>query len=272
MGFRKRKFFSFCISASCLVLSAMASASESLPELASRSKTAPVPQRVQIGGTCGLYALGMVMDYWHTVSSSNPTFLVSDQDLKQPGYRFNFEPTSIERILPYVLNSHYSNTGEMFDALTLAKTAVHFGYQASLYSHATLQDIYAVLDRKHPAVVAFDVDYSGNPAVFSGMRAHYAVLEGYFDDQGTRYLVARHGWGGKKDYVWKADELLASMKNLKYTNYYDPASPAPAAIHLPPYHGRVDLSDTSQSLEDRMIEVVPLGQEIAGGELVSNEM
>ena len=42
-----------------------------------------VPHRVQLPGTgCGLYSLGMVMDYWHSVDASNPTALVSDKDVK----------------------------------------------------------------------------------------------------------------------------------------------------------------------------------------------
>ena len=40
-----------------------------------------VPHRVQLPGSgCGLYSLGMVMDYWHTIDPSNPTALVCDKD------------------------------------------------------------------------------------------------------------------------------------------------------------------------------------------------
>jgi hypothetical protein len=40
-----------------------------------------VPHRVQMPGKgCGLYALGMVLDYWHTVNPALETALVCDKD------------------------------------------------------------------------------------------------------------------------------------------------------------------------------------------------
>ena len=234
-------------------------------ELLNLSKIAPVPQRVQIGGTCGLYALGMVMDYWHEMNSSNPTVLVSDHDVEGRGIQFNFDPTSQERILNYVEVAGFTREGEMFDAADLAKTAVHFGYRASYYPHATLNDIYRMLDQKHPAIVAFDVDDQGNPGLFQGERAHYAVLEGYFDYHQTRYIIARHGWGKKTDYVWKANDLFASMKNLEYTDYYPSVTEEPSAIHLPSYDNQDNLEDISQSLGDKVIEVVPEAESPVGG-------
>mgnify|MGYP006213402267 CR=1 FL=1 len=36
---------------------------------AERAIRIPVPYRVQEGPTCGLYALGMVMDYWHSLEA-----------------------------------------------------------------------------------------------------------------------------------------------------------------------------------------------------------
>ena len=55
---------------------------------------AEVPQRVQQGPTCGLYALGMVMDFWHQADKTNPTVLVSDKDIGGKGRNYNDEPTS----------------------------------------------------------------------------------------------------------------------------------------------------------------------------------
>ena len=132
---------------------------------------AEVPQRVQQGPTCGLYALGMVMDFWHQADKQNPTVLVSDKDIGGKGRNYNDEPTSDERMLSYVREAGYTAAGEMFKARDLAETAAHFGYKAHLYQDATLQNLYDVLDAGHPAVVAFDVDYRGNPGEFGGERA-----------------------------------------------------------------------------------------------------
>ena len=50
----------------------------------------------------GLYALGMVMDFWNEQDRSQPTVLVSDKDLGGQGYRYNGAPTSNSRMLDYV--------------------------------------------------------------------------------------------------------------------------------------------------------------------------
>ena len=33
-----------------------------------------------------------------------------------------------------------------------------------------------------------------------------------------QYLVATHGWTGK-EYVWKADDFMASVKNLEHSDF-----------------------------------------------------
>ena len=77
---------------------------------------AEVPQRVQQGPTCGLYALGMVMDYWHQKDALNPSVLVSDKDIGGKGRNYNDEPTHDERMLSYVQKTGYTSAGEMFKA------------------------------------------------------------------------------------------------------------------------------------------------------------
>ncbi len=234
---------------------------------------AEVPQRIQQGPTCGLYALGMVMDFWHQKDNANPTVLVSDKDLGGQGRNYNDTPTSDQRMLDYVRDTGYTSAGEMFKARDLAETASHFGYNANLYQDATLDNLYQVLDAGHPAIVAFDVDYRGNPGEFGGKRAHYAVIQGYFDEDGERYLIARHGWGGQKDYVWNATDFDASWKALKATDWYgtpgdgimpDTRYEEPARLDLP------DLGDgmagIARSLGTKIIEIVPLGSVATGGE------
>jgi hypothetical protein len=224
-----------------------------------------VPQRLQIGPTCGLYALGMVMDYWHAKNSNTPTVLVSDDDLNGKGRQFNFEPTSNERILNYVKDAGFSKAGEMYDARLLAKAAAHFGYHATYYPHVTLQEIYKALDQHHPMIVAFDVSPpDGEIGFLRGEGAHYAVLESYFDDRQTRYFVAKHGWGKRVKYIWKADQLLASMNNLQYTSYYSSSEP-PKHLKLSIYRGNRSLRNISKTLQDKAIEIIPVGEIAVGG-------
>lgn len=243
-------------------------------DLIERAKTAPVPQRVQVGPTCGLYALGMVMDFWNAKDGKNATAIVQDADLRGRGKQFTRDPTTHERILDVAQQGGFTSQGEMFTATQLATTAKHFGYQATTHEQATLADLYRVLDAGHPAIVAFDVDYNGNPtATEHGERAHYAVIQGYFDDGGERFLIARHGWGVQKDHVWKASDFDASWKALQATTYYGtpgddvipdhPGLREPSQLNLPDAgNGRAGIF---ASLGTKIVEVVPQGDRAVGG-------
>jgi hypothetical protein len=244
-------------------------------DIIANAKTAGVPQRVQVGPTCGLYALGMVMDFYNAKDSKNPTALVQNGDLRGHGKQFTRWPTTDDCLLDFAKASGFTAAGEMFTATQLAETAAHFGYTASTHMTATLQDLYAVLDAGHPAIVGFDVDENGNPTDAGGDRAHYAVIQGYFDDGGERYLIARHGWGVQEDHVWKASDFDASWKALHETDYYgtpgdgvipgEPHLREPALLNLPDAGGgRAKIFD---SLGTKIVEVVPLGEAPVGGVL-----
>jgi len=246
-------------------------------QLIARAKTADVPQRVQKGPTCGLYALGMVLDFWHSKDSANPAPLVSDADLGGKGKHYNFEPTTDERILDYAKDAGFTALGEMFSARQLAKTGAHFGYTASIHEDATLEKLYEVLDAGHPAIIGFDVDWNGNPGDSGGQRAHYAVIEGYFDEGGERFLIAKHGWGVQEDHIWRAEDFDRSWKALKTTDFYglpgDGVIPAaqgvpdgtrePSALTLPDVGG--GRAGIERSLATKIVEVVPLGDDTVGG-------
>ncbi len=242
---------------------------------AARSK-APVPQRVQNGPTCGLYALGMVMDAWHAKDARNPTALVQDSDVNGKGKNYNVEPTTPQRLLNVARAFGFTAQGEMFTATQLGQTAALFGYEASVHHNATLDALYAVLDKGHPAIVGFDVDFNGNPGDYDGQRAHYAVIEGYFDQDGERYLVARHGWGFEKDHVWRAKDFEKSWKALESTDFYGtpgdgviPSAPGmaePSGLNLPDVgSGKAGIYE---SLALKIVEVVPKGTRTAGGKRV----
>jgi hypothetical protein len=249
-------------------------------DVIARAKTADVPQRVQDGPTCGLYALGMVLDFWHGKDPKNAAPLVRDSDVGRKGERYNFEPTTDERILDYAQQAGFTALGEMFTARQLAKTGAHFGYTAAIHEDATLEKLYEVLDAGHPAIVAFDVDWNGNPGDSGGQRAHYAVIEGYFDEGGERFLIAKHGWGVQEDHVWRAKDFDRSWKALKTTDFYGkpgdgvipakrgvPAGTAePSQLDLPEAgRGRASIE---RALATKIVEVVPRGDETIGGDVV----
>ncbi len=238
-----------------------------------RAKRAAVPQREQVGPTCGLYALGMVLDAWHLRDPRHATALVSDVDLRGKGKQYTLAPTTDVRLLPLAQDLGFTSQGEMFTAAQLAATARAIGYDATTHHDATLADLYRVLDAGHPAIVAFDVDQNGNPGDSGGARAHYAVIQGYFDDNGTRYLVARHGWAVQADHVWKAADFDRSWRALEETSYYGtpgddvipgyPGLHEPAHLNLPDVgRGRAGIRD---SLACKIVEVVPLGEAPVGG-------
>ena len=240
-------------------------------ELISRAKSAPVPQRVQIGPTCGLYALGMVMDAWHIYDPDNQTALVQQKDQDGFGKQYTQSPTDNRFILDVARNKGFTAVGEMFTAKDLAATAKEFGYRAKTHHHATLDDLYQVIDAGHPAIVAFDVDYNGNPCASEGTRAHYAIIQGYFDDNGERYLIARHGWGVQKDHLWSARDFEDSWKGLAKTDFYGapgdgvipsfPGTPEPR--HMPHTSAGPGMVDIADSLAAKIVEVVPAGAEFA---------
>jgi len=198
---------------------------------------ADVPGRVQDGPTCGLYALGMVMDFWDRKDKRNLNPSVRNEDIVRWDSQL-VPPDTSRRLLDEAKQRGFTTQGEMFYADKLASLASAFGYKATVKSDFTLRDLHAVLDRGHPALVAFDVDNAGNPGLFHGKRAHWAVIEGHFKKDGVEYLVATHAWTGK-EYVWKADDLMASTQNLKESDF----------VGAP--------SDLTGTLRNRLVEVTP---------------
>ena len=195
----------------------------SLVEAAERAKRLPVPYRVQEGPTCGLYALGMVMDYYHALDASNDAPYV----LRGDGVRddsHNFTPTTPKLLFDEAKKAGFfkeslrivGKEGGMFVADELGQLSTKFGYNYDLIENATAADVRAVVDRGHPALVGFDVNYDGNPESLAGKRAHWGVVVGHFQYEGEEYFIAQHGWEAKT-YLWSAKDLEASMGQIQPT-------------------------------------------------------
>lgn len=207
-------------------------------EIAAALETgADVPGRVQDGPTCGLYALGMVMDYWDRQDPANLNPLVQDSDVVR--WNSHTAPADTEhRLLEVAQKRGFTTQGEMFYADQVGALAKEFGYDAKVTENVTLEDIKACVDRDHPALVPFDVDNKGDPGLFGGKRAHWAVIESHFKEDDQEYLVATHGWTGKT-YVWRAENFMASVNQLNASDF--PAAPR----------------DITTTLRGRMVEVFP---------------
>ena len=195
----------------------------SLTEAAARAKKLPVPFRVQEGPTCGLYALGMVMDYYHSLDRSNEVPFVQPGDETRADSH-NYSASTGRQLFGTAKRAGYfeeslrivGKEGGMFVADQLGQLATKFGYRYDLIENATATDIRAVVDRGHPALVGFDVDYDGNPANTAGKRAHWGVVTGYFTFEGVDYFTAQHGWEARQ-YIWRADALESSMRQIQPT-------------------------------------------------------
>lgn len=198
---------------------------------------ADVPGRIQDGPTCGLYALGMVMDFWDRKDARNLNPYVRSEDVVRWDSHSVPADTS-RRLLDDAKAKGFTTQGEMFYASQLASLARTFGYKATVNADFTLKELHAVLDKGHPALIGFDVDNVGNPGLYDGKRAHWAVIEGHFQKDGVEYLVATHGWTGK-EYVWKAEEFMASVLNLEKSDFVG----APRNI--------------TRTLRSRLVEVTP---------------
>ena len=176
-----------------------------------------VPGRVQDGPTCGLYALGMVMDSFAAKDPRALDPLVQSSDRGRAGSHTE-TPNTSAFLLDTAEKDGFTTQGEMFYADQLASLAQQFGYKTSVDTSLTLGDLKACIARGHPALVAFDVDHEGNPGLYNGGRAHWCVVEGTFQKDGEDYVVATHGWEGK-EYVWRAQDLLASAAQLNTPDF-----------------------------------------------------
>lgn len=213
---------------------------EEIARLAARAlrRGADVPGRVQKGPTCGLYALGMVMDYWETRDPTSTTVLVQESDDYRPNSH-SLTPDNHTLLLDVARTRGYTAEGEMFHAVQLAALAREFGYEALVHEDFTLETLLEALEKKRPCLAGFDVDDEGNPGQFEGLNAHWAVIESHFEKDGDRYLVASHAWSGG-EYVWKAEDFMRSTKQLEKGNT-DALPSVPA--------------DISKTLKQRLVEV-----------------
>ena len=131
----------------------------SVPESAERLN---VPHRYQLGDVgCGLYSLGMVMDYWHAADKRNPTALCKPMDrvvASKNADHVVFQPTVPTLLLDVYQELGFTRYGETYACEYLATLAQKFGYRSVVHHQATWQTLKACIDRGHPPIVCVDLD------------------------------------------------------------------------------------------------------------------
>jgi hypothetical protein len=163
-----------------------------------------------------------VMDFWEKQNPANGLDPLVQSADAQRGSSHSMSPDTKRLLFDEAKNAGFTTQGEMFYGRQLAELARKFGYRADVTPNVTLEQLEAAVDRHHPVLVPFDVDDVGNPGLYGGKRAHWAVIEGHLEENGVKYLVATHGWTGK-EYVWRADDFMASVNQLDASDF--PAAP-----------------------------------------------
>jgi len=196
----------------------------------SLANQADVLPRVQMGPTCGLYALGMVMDYWAEQDRSD-TVAVRDDDFRRSdaiatsklrATLINSKP--YKNLLQLARRLGVTTVGELFDARYLAQVAIASGFDAYIIGPITYELLAHYTTRRIPILIAFDVDRNGNPGFEDGETAHWAVVQATYVHPSTnaRRVIATHAWTGD-EYDWLAQNLLDSNAQLQRTSF-KPAS------------------------------------------------
>jgi len=206
----------------------------------------PVPGiQNQVGPTCGLTALSIVMNFWYTLLLSK----YKDSPMQQPstplpaardpkakssreklmdeiraagGTPKKLTPSPLPTFLPTLQDlaeKMGSRIGEIAQSKVLARIASEGGgFSAEVAQWTTTESMMALIqkyiDKSIPCIIAYDNTDSGDPGVGTqGDRAHWAVIFGYINVSGTFELLATHGWGNY--YLWSAEQLRASNEQLE---------------------------------------------------------
>ncbi|KQS52413.1 UPF0692 protein CG33108 isoform X2 [Drosophila erecta] len=145
---------------------------------------------IQVGPTCGLVALSMLL---------------------------GGSPTAAE-LLKDAIDQEYTLNGELFSAqYMLELSRKHMPGPAACQLHAgplDCKEVKELLKAGGCLLVPYDADVNHAPCVVYGHRAHWALIVGYLEDPFDRfYVLARHG-KSRNLAVWPLDTLSKSNENL----------------------------------------------------------
>jgi len=194
-----------------------------------------VPQRVQLGEVgCGLYALGMAMDFWSAHQGGGgaqaAVALVSTMDAtigaRDTARAHHPQPTTDERMLETSQALGLTGYGECYAAYHLMQLALHFGYGAKLHRDATLGTLLEVLESGRPAIVCIDIDtdtFECSDAL-GGQHTHFVVVGGYHrtaDEEILEYLLLQQsGKRAPERTIWPTELFLRSWSGASWGGRY----------------------------------------------------
>ncbi|XP_017856554.1 PREDICTED: UPF0692 protein CG33108 [Drosophila arizonae] len=196
-----------------------------------RCQYTPIDSILQIGPTCGLTALSMLL---------------------------NGQPTAAE-LLADASAQKYTINGEMFSAQYLYELVQkHVSNPLTCHFHEGFLDCDQIKQQLCSGaclLVPYDADVNHAPCQRSGHRAHWALIVGYLiDDQDKFYVVARHG-KTRNLAVWSLAALSESNANL--VEFAQPKGHEHLTFLLPP--GGID---GDQGLKKRSIVVTNLPYQV----------
>lgn len=191
--------------------------------LIDKDKPHVVPHRfptptVQIGPTCGLYALYLAVLTLHPLSSiPHPT--------EGPG-----------SLLELAQTHGLTTIGAFYNICLLKQLCEHLTVPADIELSTMkkyLDNLKSALDAGRTCVVATEIDKNSFPSTMGGHRTHWVMLFGYFySDDKLFFMVCHHN----KIQLWSGHALFASNKHMPSLN------PRVCKVILP-----------SGQLEDRLI-------------------
>jgi hypothetical protein len=118
-----------------------------------------IPWQQQLGPSCGLAALRMLRDHYHSFDSKQMPSLLAEAQVKG-----------------------YSEDGEVFDASNLRKLAdsvCGLDCEMRLLSNTTLDDLHSLLAAGSVAILPYDSNPGTRlPGLLSGRTAHYGIIVG----------------------------------------------------------------------------------------------
>ncbi|MBI1859704.1 MAG: C39 family peptidase [Deltaproteobacteria bacterium] len=179
-----------------------------IDEIIAQGRLFDVPYYRQSGDTCGLYALKMVVAYYHQNDPYNA----------DPPAEMGGKGESRESIHDLARRKRqlWSDKGSTFP-WHLKNLAQDLGYN-SWQTYSVLGGSIAelkkdVMERRVPMIVAVgNVNgSSGKPEAGELVGGHWVIVEGFTTYKAVDYMIIKHGWSGGS-VVWKVSDFQKAWR------------------------------------------------------------
>jgi len=181
----------------------------------------PATRMRQRGPSCGFYALGHVMQYWHGKLANTPDRVPKPLPARTHMDEPKAAPrTELDRAIrdfgawageftslrQYGKYHRFTAYGSVFNAENLIKVArlqgvdghsgTYDGHIIAMTDPADyVEKVKKLIDKECPVIVPFDVQAgTGDPCLRSGKAAHWAAIFGYYSEASKVYFIHYH-WG-----------------------------------------------------------------------------